>query len=344
MIAQWTDGGRDVMIPERQLHGTLEEKVEQLDETIEALVGLRAWLVSSLATPAPTRRAERLANLAQHLVRFSVLAAAVALPGIAAAQDTAPKAQEPPSAAAPSPVSALDGVKFGVAFEGFYQYNWNEPYDRINLLRAYDTRANVFGIQQAAIVVDGRARRRRRPPLRRPRRPPVRPGHRDGAGRRRQRAAPRRLPPRLAGLRHLRLPGRPRPAGRLRQVRLEPRLRDQLRQGQQQLLARLPVQLPAVLPLGPARQPAAERRDDGDVHAHQRHPADRGLQRLQEQPLHGRHQARRQHRLDDQLLLRPGAARRRRTRGARRVLQGVRHLRRLHRRPPRSASASTSTT
>ena len=49
----------------------------------------------------------------------------------------------------------FDGVKFGVAFEGFYQYNWNEPYDRINLLRAYDTRANVFGIQQAAIVVDG---------------------------------------------------------------------------------------------------------------------------------------------------------------------------------------------
>ncbi len=45
-------------------------------------------------------------------------------------------------------------MKFGVAFEGFYQYNWNRPYDRVNLLRAYDTRANVFGIQQAAIVVE----------------------------------------------------------------------------------------------------------------------------------------------------------------------------------------------
>ncbi len=48
----------------------------------------------------------------------------------------------------------FDHVQFGVAFEGFYQYNWNRPYDRINLLRAYDTRANVFGIQQAAIVVE----------------------------------------------------------------------------------------------------------------------------------------------------------------------------------------------
>ncbi len=45
-------------------------------------------------------------------------------------------------------------IKFGVTFEGYYQYNWNRPYDRVNLLRAYDTRANVFSIQQTAIVVE----------------------------------------------------------------------------------------------------------------------------------------------------------------------------------------------
>jgi hypothetical protein len=48
----------------------------------------------------------------------------------------------------------FDHVQFGVALEGFYQYNWNRPYDRVNLLRAYDTRANVFSLQQAAIVVE----------------------------------------------------------------------------------------------------------------------------------------------------------------------------------------------
>ena len=45
-------------------------------------------------------------------------------------------------------------VQFGVTFEGYYQYNWNKPHDRVNLLRAYDTRANVFSIQQTAIVVE----------------------------------------------------------------------------------------------------------------------------------------------------------------------------------------------
>jgi hypothetical protein len=45
-------------------------------------------------------------------------------------------------------------MQFGVTLEGDYDYNWNRPADRINLLRAYDTRANTFGIQQAAIVVE----------------------------------------------------------------------------------------------------------------------------------------------------------------------------------------------
>jgi hypothetical protein len=61
-------------------------------------------------------------------------------------------AQEPAPSQEPS--NPFEHVVFGVGFEGFYQYNWDRPYDRINLLRAYDTRANVFGIQQANIIVE----------------------------------------------------------------------------------------------------------------------------------------------------------------------------------------------
>jgi len=76
------------------------------------------------------------------LVAFAIVAAVAATAGA----QTAPSA--PPS---PGP---FDHVKLGVTLEGFYQYNWNRPYDRINLLRAYDTRSNVFGIQQTAIVIE----------------------------------------------------------------------------------------------------------------------------------------------------------------------------------------------
>ena len=212
--------------------------------------------------------------------------------------------------------------KFGVTFEGYYQYNWNRPYDRVNLLRAYDTRANVFSIQQTAIVVESPA--------------DVEAGRRFGArvdlqfgqatetvqGGARQRAAPRRLSAYLAGIRDVRVPRRPRPANRLRQVRVKSRLRDELREGQQPLLARVSLQLPAVLSLGPASEPAGSRQGHGDVHAHQRHPADRRLQRFQEQPVHRHRQATRCGDLDGQLLLRSRAAGRWRTQRARTASSG----------------------
>jgi Putative beta-barrel porin-2, OmpL-like. bbp2 len=90
------------------------------------------------------------------LVRHSLAALGfvAALAGPAHAQSAPPETTpsgQAVTAAAPGP---FDHVKLGVTLEGFYQYNWNRPYDRINLLRAYDTRSNVFGIQQTAIVIE----------------------------------------------------------------------------------------------------------------------------------------------------------------------------------------------
>lgn len=71
----------------------------------------------------------------------------------AASPQTAPSVPAPQQPAQP-PTNPFQHLQFGVTFEGFYQYNWNQPFDRVNLLRAYDTRANTFGIQQAAIVIE----------------------------------------------------------------------------------------------------------------------------------------------------------------------------------------------
>jgi len=68
--------------------------------------------------------------------------------GLAFGQTTAPPA---PPAPAPDPFKSLT---FNVTFEGYYEYNWNRPANRVNVLRAYDTRANTFGIQQAALAIE----------------------------------------------------------------------------------------------------------------------------------------------------------------------------------------------
>lgn len=66
---------------------------------------------------------------------------------------TATEAQAPVAGSQPD-VNPWRNVKFGGTFEGYYQYNWNRPPDRVLVLRAYDTRSNTFGVQQAALVVD----------------------------------------------------------------------------------------------------------------------------------------------------------------------------------------------
>jgi hypothetical protein len=64
------------------------------------------------------------------------------------------KAAQDPAAQAPPPSDPWRAVKFGATLEAVYQYNWNRPPDRSVVLRAYDTRANTFSIQQVAIVMD----------------------------------------------------------------------------------------------------------------------------------------------------------------------------------------------
>jgi hypothetical protein len=88
----------------------------------------------------------------------SSLAGLILIGGLAApaAAQAPPATQEQPAPrqelqAASTP---FENIKFGAALEGYYQYDWNRPPDRVLPLRAYDTRANVFSLQQAAIVVE----------------------------------------------------------------------------------------------------------------------------------------------------------------------------------------------
>ena len=93
--------------------------------------------------------------LRQPLLGLALLIA----PAVANGQSATPSsasttAQEKPSEPPPDTSDPFRHVLFGVTFEGYYQFNWNRPHDRINLLRAYDTRHNVFSIQQTAVIVD----------------------------------------------------------------------------------------------------------------------------------------------------------------------------------------------
>jgi hypothetical protein len=80
---------------------------------------------------------------------------AAGIPAAAGAQEGA--AVSPPeqaATAAQAPADPWRNITFGATLEGYYQFNFNRPPDRSLALRAYDTRANTFGLQQAVFVVD----------------------------------------------------------------------------------------------------------------------------------------------------------------------------------------------
>lgn len=68
-------------------------------------------------------------------------------------------------AAAPSPGSApasgaaavLQDTTINFAFDGYYEYNFNSPIGRTNLLRSYDVSSNSFSLNQADLIVENAA-------------------------------------------------------------------------------------------------------------------------------------------------------------------------------------------
>jgi hypothetical protein len=51
-------------------------------------------------------------------------------------------------------LDSLRDVKFGVALDTYYGYNFNRPIGRVNLLRAYDVTSNNFSLNQASLIVE----------------------------------------------------------------------------------------------------------------------------------------------------------------------------------------------
>lgn len=55
---------------------------------------------------------------------------------------------------ASEPGSFLRDTTFNVLLDGYYEYNFNSPVGRVNLLRPYDVSSNSFSLNQAAIVIE----------------------------------------------------------------------------------------------------------------------------------------------------------------------------------------------
>lgn len=70
----------------------------------------------------------------------------------AAIQSASAATPAPAQAASPVPETLPGGATLNFLFDGYYEYNFNDPVGRVNDLRAYDVLSNVFSINQADLV------------------------------------------------------------------------------------------------------------------------------------------------------------------------------------------------
>lgn len=51
-------------------------------------------------------------------------------------------------------LNLLAGTTINLTLDGYYEYNFNSPVGRVNLLRAYDVSSNSFSLNQATLILD----------------------------------------------------------------------------------------------------------------------------------------------------------------------------------------------
>ena len=136
----------------RVIAGTHEEKLEQIEDEIQRLLKIKALECGEANTTflVSPRRSHWFAMTVTILVLLVMLVVLLTAHTAQAQTEPAP----PPPVPAATDDSAWKNVRFGATLEGYYQYHWNRPPDRVLALRAYDTRTNVFSIQQVAFVID----------------------------------------------------------------------------------------------------------------------------------------------------------------------------------------------
>ncbi len=114
-------------------------------------VFLAAALFAALAHAQTTDREKELLDRIDQLEkRVAALEAALKQQPPPPTSSTAPTPTPEPS----TPSGILSGTTLNFLLDGYYEYNFNRPADRVNPLRPLDPTSNGFSLDQAAMIVE----------------------------------------------------------------------------------------------------------------------------------------------------------------------------------------------
>jgi hypothetical protein len=135
---QQTAGGNSgVLGPQTESSPTLQQHVQQLESEVEEL----REQVKEMKAAMTAKSALAAADPVDHTTADVQASSLAATPATLTPEDR-------------SILDYLKGTTINAMVDGYYEYNFNDPVGRVNLLRAYDVSSNAFSLNQADVIFE----------------------------------------------------------------------------------------------------------------------------------------------------------------------------------------------
>jgi hypothetical protein len=149
----------------QQRVSTLESEVEALKSAVHQLQASapvppsQPRVILASATVMPTSLPDASAPSPASTTTITTIAATPATPVTPQTPSASPAQAATPASTALQPddsklLGFFHDTTINVALDGYYDYNFNAPVGRVNLLRAYDVLSNEFSLNQADVIFD----------------------------------------------------------------------------------------------------------------------------------------------------------------------------------------------
>ena len=120
----------------------LNQRIQKLETEVNELKQIVIQLQARAGTVAPVIQPAVVTEFSTGTAR----SISAALPAV--------QAESPLSAEDRSTLNVLRGTTINLGLDTYYEYNFDNPVGRVNLLRAYDVLSNEFSLNQASLILE----------------------------------------------------------------------------------------------------------------------------------------------------------------------------------------------
>ncbi len=130
----------------------LNDRIQKLENEVNELKQVVKQLQARTGEPAPTSEARAARASAMPANVAPSVSVVSAVPGTAATSP--PQSSQTVISEDRKVLDFMHDTTLNLGLDTYYDYNFNDPVGRVNLLRAYDVLSNEFSLSQASVILE----------------------------------------------------------------------------------------------------------------------------------------------------------------------------------------------